>query len=119
MPHALAGLNGAENLRFLAGTVGGQEHAHRMPAHLIPRITVQLFGAGIPAFNDAVEILSDDCVLGRFDDRRETQDFDAIQLVLRRLFHDAAGTRTPAFMLANIRIMLSKARRISGEYGWD
>ena len=97
VPDGLARLDGAKNPRFFVGPVRGHQEAHRTPGHFLARITVQSFRAGVPAFDDAAEAFSDDGVLGRFDDRRETHHFDVIQLVLRRLFHDPDGNPGPSF----------------------
>ena len=54
-------------------------------------VAVQLLGASIPARDRAVEILADDGVLGRFDDRRQPQSYFLFTLLFGDVPGEAAG----------------------------
>src|SRR5690242_21871822 len=51
--------------------IGWNQDSYRLTNHLGGRVAVQLFRSGVPAGNDAVEILADDRILGRFDECSE------------------------------------------------
>src|SRR5581483_3136605 len=62
-----------QDLLLLALAVCRNQHADRLADGLACRIAEKAAGAGIPAGDDAQEVLADDGVLRRFDDRGEVR----------------------------------------------
>jgi hypothetical protein len=70
---ALAAADAREDRILLADAIR-RDHERDGPAQCLGgRIAEQLFGAAVPRRDDAVEILADDGVFGRLDDRCESQ----------------------------------------------
>ena len=54
-------------------TIVWNQHAHRLADHLLRAVTEQPLGGSIPGRDDAVQILADDGVVARIDNRCQSQ----------------------------------------------
>ena len=92
----LAGADlGEDHVLFVLQLVGNQ-HADRLPDRLGRRVAEHPLGRRIPRRDDAVQILGDDRVVGRFDDRREPASSPrrpALRSLMSRAIFDAPMTR--------------------------
>ncbi len=57
-----------EDAGLFVMSIGGNEHHHRLPDRFLGRVSEELFRAGIPTRDDAVDVLADDGVVRRIDD---------------------------------------------------
>jgi GAF domain-containing protein/PAS domain-containing protein len=68
---ALASPQPGEDVRLLVRTVGRDEHGDGPPDRLGGRVAEEPFRPPVPGPDDPVELLADDGVVGRIDDRRQ------------------------------------------------
>src|ERR1700686_3364652 len=65
---AVAAADALEDLRFLVVQLLRNEDSDRLADDVFGRVAEQPLGGAVPADDDAVEVLADDGVAGRFDD---------------------------------------------------
>src|SRR5262245_25669962 len=68
----VAAANQRQHRVFFALTIGGHDDANRFADHLRRGVAEHLLRRAVPRRDDAVEVLADDRVVARLDDRRET-----------------------------------------------
>jgi len=68
---ALAAPNAVEDAGLFVAALGRDQHSDRLSDCLLGRVAEQPLRSGVPAVDDALEVLADDCVVGKFDDARE------------------------------------------------
>ena len=91
----LAGANLGEDHVFFVLQFLGNQHANGLPDRLGCGVAEHTLGGRIPRHDDAVEILRDDGIVGRFDDRGETATGEAAESrsLMSRAIFDAPITR--------------------------
>ena len=73
MLDALAAAQPREDVVFFGLPLGRDQHPDRPADELVGRIAEQPLGGGVARLNDAVEILREDRIVGRVDDRGEVR----------------------------------------------
>jgi hypothetical protein len=62
-----------ENFRFFSDPFRWKKHEHGFADAFLRRITKKFFRTAIPTGDDAVQGFTDDCIVGRFDNRRQPE----------------------------------------------
>ena len=68
---ALTGADARQDRVFFGLAIGRNDHANRLADRFARGVAEHPFGRPVPGRDDAVQILADDGVVGRFDDRGE------------------------------------------------
>ena len=71
MLDAFSARDAGEDVGQLEGAVMGDDGADRLADDLLGRVSIEPFGRPVPAEDDAIEILAEDGVVARVDDRSQ------------------------------------------------
>ncbi len=74
----LAGPDARQDHVFFGLPIGGNDHADRLADGFGGGVAEHAFGRAVPGGDDAVQILADDGIVGRFDDAGEMSKPDVI-----------------------------------------
>src|SRR5258706_10146185 len=81
----LAAAQARDDLVFLRLTVGWNDPADGLADHLRGGVAEDALSRSIPGLNDAVQILADDRIVARLDDRREAPGLQSEVFLGRRI----------------------------------
>ena len=73
MIDALAGPDAAEDVFLFIGPFGRNDKGNVSTDGLLRGVAEESLGGGIPTLDDAVQVLADDGIVGRIDDRRQVR----------------------------------------------
>jgi hypothetical protein len=69
--NTVAGTNATHNIGFFVLASRRDDQLNRLPNHVGRGVSVHAFGGGVPRRDDAVEVLTDDRVVGILDNVRQ------------------------------------------------
>ena len=96
----LAVADAVEDHRIFRHPVGREQHDDRLADDLPGAVTEHRLGGAVPMGDDAVQVLADDRIVGRFDDRRQPANGADLRLLEAKVVVDLDDPPRPAIRKA-------------------